>query len=154
MDQTVDDYMDAARARAGLRSDRQLAISLGIEPTSACAWRTKRAWPADHQMVRLAELAGADPDVALVDLNIWRTKSEIAREQYSSIRRQITGARLVALFIAGLLAGLLGAPTGTQAAQTDVIASISTYYGKLKRSLRRLLNTVFPQFRRGLSAIS
>ena len=118
--QTIDDYLDAARDRTGLPSDRQLALKMRIEPASLNAWRTKRSWPADHQMVNLAELAELDPDLGLVELNIWRTKSPAAREHYSAIRRLITAAGLVAGFITAMLPALLGAAGGTKAAQIDM----------------------------------
>ena len=118
MTKTIDDYIDAARARAGLPSDRQLALTMKIDPATLNGWRMKRTWPADGQLFRLAELAGIDPKIALLQLNAWRTKSEAARSEYTTMAALI--AKSLALGLSALI--LLGSAPGTKAAQTDVVS--------------------------------
>src|SRR3990167_10061762 len=91
---TIDDYMDAARARHGLNSDRQLARQIGLSAPSVNSWRTKRAWPDDETMVRLADLAGIDLERALTDLNHWRAGPK-ARPIYERILARLTAALIV-----------------------------------------------------------
>lgn len=68
----LDFYLDNAKARNGISSDRKLSEALGITSSNVSQFRTKRTWPADSTMVRLAYMAGADPEIALLELNIWR----------------------------------------------------------------------------------
>ena len=70
---TLDDYLDLAKDHAGLTSDRELARRLGKTANPCTQWRTRRSWPADGTMVKIAELAGVDPCQALLDLARWRT---------------------------------------------------------------------------------
>jgi len=144
---TIDTYLDRARMRSHAPSDRQLAFQMKIEPSTLNGWRMKRCWPADDQMVTLANLAGANPKIALLSLNAWRTKSDRAREAYTTMATLI--AKSLALGAMALI--LLGSPPGTKAAQNDAESSASAYYGKFRRRLRRLMATLLPQFRQGLS---
>jgi len=111
---SIDDYIDTAKQRAGLTSDRKLDLALGHTGQSVSHWRTKRAWPTDEKMVKLAELAGVDPEEALLDLSVWRTEGE-ARAVYERLARRISGT--AAGIAAALLAGSLYV--------TDVKAEIS-----------------------------
>lgn len=108
--ETIDWYMDRARERAGLPSDRQLGIALGLNPAAVSFWRQKKTWPDDGSMVRLAEIAGVDVSIALVDLNTWRAKTPHARSAYSRLADQLARAAPGAAFIVAILAGILAAP--------------------------------------------
>lgn len=101
---TLDDYLDAAIERTGLKSGRDLCKHLGLSSSVASFWRTRRTWPRDDVMVRIAELAGEDPTQALLDLNSWRTEGE-ARAIYEELARKIAGT--AATLAAALLAGHL-----------------------------------------------
>jgi transcriptional regulator with XRE-family HTH domain len=57
---TVDTYIAAALELQGIPSDRQLAVRLGLSQQTVNHWRTKRTWPSDETMVKLAELAQMD----------------------------------------------------------------------------------------------
>lgn len=107
----IDNYMDAAKAAAGLASDRQLGRALGIGPTAPTNWRTRKAWPADDTTIRLAELAGLDAGQALLDLNRWRATTPAVESAYERIAAKIAStAAAIAIFV--------GAGSGTaEAAQ-------------------------------------
>jgi hypothetical protein len=111
--ENIDAYLDAARTRAGIASDRALSVRLGYKEQAVNAWRLKRAWPSDESMIALASLAGIEPSIALIDLNYWRAKTSAARKQYSEIRRQLARAVMAAVLIVGILAGRPPASGGT-----------------------------------------
>lgn len=100
----IDNYLDAAIARHYLRGDRHLALTLGLAGTAVNAWRTRRTWPEDATMVRLAALAGFDAKVALIDLNTWRAKSPVVRELYQAVRQALPALITAAFVTAALLA--------------------------------------------------
>lgn len=117
----IDDYMDVAKKRQGFTSNRQLSATLGLNPNSASHFVTRRAWPSDEVMVKLAELAGLDPLQALIDLNLWRQQSPQVRNIYASLSKIVSEARkgTAAIIIAGSLT--LISPSETKAAQIDSV---------------------------------
>lgn len=90
---TIDDYIDLAIAKQNFTSERELGRALGFKGNPVNHWRTKRAWPADPTMVRLAHLAGVDPIWALIELNIWRSRTTAVRNEYAALRSLVEKAR-------------------------------------------------------------
>lgn len=86
----LDDYLDAAKTAQRIKSDSDLIKALGLKGRSTASWwRTRRAWPSDDIMVRLAQMAGYDPSEALLALNTWRAKSPEAQALYRQIAAKI-----------------------------------------------------------------
>lgn len=94
---TVDEYLDRAKRHTGTQSDRQLSIFLGVVPGTISQIRTKRTWPSDDLMLKIADAANMDAEQALIDLNIWRNEGP-ARAIYERLARAMTAACL-ALFL-------------------------------------------------------
>lgn len=126
---TVDDYCDAARSLHNIKSDRELARTLGLKPTSTNHWRTRRAWPGDAVMIRLADLAGLDPAQALLDLNRWRNDSATVRSVYDRIAHRLAATAAAIGIIA--ITGVAGSGTaGTGDAAVSHMERATVYYGK------------------------
>ena len=103
---TVDEYMDTAKARCGINSDRALSLALNLRQAGTNEYRTRRAWPSDETMIRLADLAGADRDQALLDLNAWRATTAEVRSQYERIARLVkASAAVIILAMPGAMVG-------------------------------------------------
>lgn len=100
---TLDEYIDRAVERTGL-TDRQLGIFLGKGRATVSHWRCKRTWPADGTMIALAEVAGMDPEQALIDLNIWRSTGE-TRRIYQRLADHLAGSTAAALCLALAILG-------------------------------------------------
>ena len=90
---TIDDYIDLAMSRKGFGSDRELGRALGFKGNPVNHWRSKRAWPADQTMIRLAQMAGVDPVWALVELNIWRSPPGEVLAGYETLRSMLERIR-------------------------------------------------------------
>ncbi len=115
---TVHDYMDRAQARNPLlKSDRRLSLAVGKTETAASFWRTGRTWPSDETMIRLAVLAGVDPEEALIELNIWRAQSPETRDWYSRIAEKVRSS-LAQVLIAGVTSALVASTSPAQGEQT------------------------------------
>lgn len=114
MNRTVDDYMNIAKERNNFRSDRQLALALGVTTTTTTGWRTKRQWPSDAQMPALARLAGVNPLVGIAERDIWRS-SEPTRTLYEQIAQIVsrTAATALILLTFSIIAGSANA-SGTK----------------------------------------
>lgn len=100
---TVDDFMDLARQRNGLNSDRALARALNVTAATTNGWRLKRTWPKDAHMEQLAELCGVSVDYALMELNAWRTSGTV-RNAYERLAEKIAATAAAAVLAVGLAA--------------------------------------------------
>lgn len=99
---TIDQYLDAAISRRGFKSDRDFGAYLGLSSATVSQYRTKRTWPSPATMARIAELAGENQDIALIELNIWKEQDDTARAVYSRILTKLSGiaaAIMLACFI-------------------------------------------------------
>jgi len=86
---TIDTYLDEARTHTGAKSDRALCRHLGVDPSMISTLRTKRAWPSDELMVKIAAAAGLPEDTALLDLSAWRTYGTRAGDVWSRVRARL-----------------------------------------------------------------
>lgn len=68
---SLDNYMDLAKEQLGTDSDRALSRALGVSGPTTNWWRKGKTWPNADNMKALAELAGLDPHLAILDLEIW-----------------------------------------------------------------------------------
>ena len=137
---TINDYLDAAIEKHHLTSDRHLARELGVTHQALRNWRNFRAWPTDQTMVRIAYMAEADTDDALLHLNYWRSKDPIAKEMYRKILAAIYHVKGPNInhwmpFAAFALAAFLGqaifvTPAKAYTPPLSQKANYSIYYGK------------------------
>lgn len=122
---TIDDYLDAAINNSKLRSDRALSFALGLGPSAVSQFRTKRSWPSDAVMIKIADLANEDKTEALLSLNIWRNSDTAAAPLYSRLMDKLKAAAMLCIamaFITASIATLPGHETG------DIVASGGMHY--------------------------
>jgi len=74
--------LDRIASRNGLRSDYALAKAFGRQQSFVTNYRSGRSQMSDDIAVKAANLADEDPALLLIELQIERTKSPEAREQY------------------------------------------------------------------------
>lgn len=99
----IDQLCDLAKKRAGLTSDRELARRLAVSAGAVNFYRSKRTWPSEDTIIKLAELAEIDAAEAIIELNIWRSKgpeADIYRDIL--IRLKQTAAAFFLAFIVGI----------------------------------------------------
>lgn len=85
---TLDDYIDAAKARNDLHSDNALNRYIGFSGNACHTWRTGKSLPTPDSIVTLAELAGLDPHLALVDLGLWIAKKD-GKDHLAAVYRDL-----------------------------------------------------------------
>lgn len=88
---TIDDYIDAAKKRNDWKADGAIAKTLGTNHSAVSQWRTRRTWPSDETMLRLADLAGIPRTIALLELNYWRTGPDV-QKTYRTILEELHAA--------------------------------------------------------------
>lgn len=118
---TIDDYLDAAIINEKLRSDRALSIHLGLAAGSVSHFRTKKAWPSDATMIKIANLAQMDETEALLNLNIWRNMDGAAAPLYSKLLDKLKVAAML-----GLAVGFIALSSAHLPA--DMVASGGMHY--------------------------
>lgn len=115
----LNEYLQLACERANLQSDRALSVRLGRSHGVVSMMRVGKMWPDDATMLRIAEVAGVDPNRALIDLNEWRAKAPEVKAQYRELARALGRAVVIGLAWCGLLA-----LDSNQAAQAAVSADL------------------------------
>jgi transcriptional regulator with XRE-family HTH domain len=86
----LSNYIEKARVETKTTSNAKLAYILGLNPASISQFLSDKALPADSTILKLAALAGIPPEVALVDVSIWRNKNNPeALRFWESIRAKI-----------------------------------------------------------------
>lgn len=68
-------YLEKAKAAIKVDSYNKLAQNVGITHAAVSNFLTGKAYPADNTILKLAALAGIPPEVALIDVSIWRNKN-------------------------------------------------------------------------------
>jgi hypothetical protein len=170
---TLTQYLDLARARQGLDSDRKLSLAVGLTGPGIHYWRKGRALPSDESMVNLATLAGVDLAEALLDLNQWRAGGA-ARSVYMEMANKLRGTAaslIVAVSFAAAAIASFGAPSQATTLQSldnvpahtsasiDRNSATAIYIMRFRRALarafRKLCDRALPAvFREGLVTTS
>lgn len=107
----------AVKAAQGITSDYRLARFLGVTDQTVGNWQHGRRRPDDETAIRLAGLAGLDPDAVLVALYEERATDEASRAAWARI-----ASRLARAGVAGVVAVLAvtGSPDAPAfASETD-----------------------------------
>lgn len=81
------DYIIAAKSRHGLGSDNALARMLGVDRQKLATYLNGKVLPREVVMLRLAILAGASPEQAILDLARWRANRANAANAVSVITK-------------------------------------------------------------------
>ena len=106
---TPTELLDRAKEVGKLNSDRKLAEAIGLNSNTAISFiRRGVSLPSDETTVKLAELAGLDPQIALLQLNVWRAKTDTTKNYYHGILSQFVKAGSVAAI--ALMTGIMADP--------------------------------------------
>jgi len=74
---TITELMDKAKRVSNLPSDNALKRALGLFGPSTTYWRKGVGFPSETSIVRLAELAGENPEIWLIRLRIEKAEPEV-----------------------------------------------------------------------------
>ncbi len=103
MANNLDWYLDRAKENMSFSSDRKLNLALGYSGNSIVYMRKKGVLPSPEKMVKISELAGIDPAVALMDFAIWNSDGK-AKKTYATILQKITQTTaIVVLFLTSIV---------------------------------------------------
>lgn len=122
----LDAYLDEAKRRQGITSERALARALGISAPSLIQWRSGIASPRPALMVRIAEMAGMPPELAMMDRLAWQADDAASRDIVARMRAALQSS--IAAMVLILCVLQVTAAPDTRAEE----APLSQYYGKLR----------------------
>lgn len=91
----IDDLLDRARERSGLSSDRKLCKALGVTTSQVHSYRMGFSNPSDDTLVKLCKLAGSEPTLYLLELNIERSRGP-AKAIYRRLLERLASQSLAA----------------------------------------------------------
>ncbi|GEM_PF-2519411 len=90
----IDFYLDKAKENAGIKYDAGLASLLGISRSYITHFRKGIDTPAPALMLHIADVAGIDRDLALMDLNIWNSQGDV-QKAYICLAKRIQHFMLI-----------------------------------------------------------
>ena len=140
----MDFYIEKAQLNSNYKSDRMLSLALGKNPNLINYYKRKGVLPSDETMLKLAEIAGVDAWIALLDLNMLRTSGE-TRSQYADIMKKIESVALAVLVTAtlGFSASPAIAKTATSKSVTMYIMENDSYTsscGMRSKTINKVFN--------------
>ena len=157
---TTIEYIDALKARYGLRSEYAVAKFLNVTTSTSLNWRHGKSHFEDEMALRVAELLDLEPSRVLADMHAQRAKSENVRAAWLKIAEGATAVFLYALAAVILSAapapaeasarGESGLLRGAQSGMTVHYVNLAQY---LKSAARRLAARARPLFRPRLKVL-
>ena len=116
------ELLAAVKSAQGITSDYRLARFLGVSDQTVGNWQHGRRRPDDETALRLAELAGLDPDAVLLGLTAERATDEPARQAWERIAARLARAgaamAVACVTVTGTPDALAGAPCPAAGAAT------------------------------------
>lgn len=91
------EIFDAAKRRANIESDTRLGLAIGQSHSWVYQVRSGKALPSDEAMLRLAELAGVNPDIALLELQRIRARDPRVRSVWANILQRVAVAAVAVI---------------------------------------------------------
>ena len=129
-------YMNEAKEKNNIKSDRKLAIELGV--SNVGLWRNpyRPAIPEAQIVLKLAKLAGVPEEIALIDRDIWiaEFKAPETIPYYKKILKQFPKyaasiLTVMAFHFSDIDGGNSGLMTGKQYQETSLTATIQAFLG-------------------------
>lgn len=111
-------YVERAKKNQDLTSDAKLAQRIKITGASLSNMINKKISPSEETLIKIADLAGISREEALLDLSIWRAKSEDVKNTWEKIRELLKIAAMSLIIIIFF---------STSASATELQQEVSTF---------------------------
>lgn len=126
--QTVDQLLDAVKARHKIGSDYKLAQFLGMTDSAIRNYRHKRSMPDEVACVKIAQALDLDGDVLAAQIQAQRARDEETKAFWRRLAARLeSGAVHVAVLVAIALAGF----TSTPNAEASTLSADASKGGRL-----------------------
>jgi len=91
------DLLAEIRRRHGFTSDREIAARVGRDRVRVAMWKSGASVPDDAAALKLAELAGVNPEVMLVQACAWRADGDIKKKWEKIVKNMMRSAAVLAV---------------------------------------------------------
>lgn len=126
---TLDWYLDQAKAREEIGSDRRVALAMRMDQSTVYQMRKRGILPSEPTMLKLAALAGVPAEEALLDLAMWKARDPESRSIYARIAERLKDAAAAwALWLSLAAAGGLGAWAHAMRLRDFIVAVIFSLF--------------------------
>ncbi|MGB0749699.1 MAG: hypothetical protein ACPGO3_13225 [Magnetospiraceae bacterium] len=117
----IDDYLAEAMRNGNFVSDAEMARELEVSAQTINHWKKKRTLPSERAMIKLADLAGEDREIALTHLAYWNAKTPEVQKAHLNVLGVLYKIKEMA-YALPLVFLLSGAPAnaGTLAEQSNI----------------------------------
>ncbi len=112
------DYVFEARKKKNIYSNNKLAKEIDIAGASLSVMMNNKTLPAEETLIKIADLAGIPREEALLDLSIWRAKSDDVKNTWEKIRELLKIAAMSLIIIIFF---------STSASATELQQEVSTF---------------------------
>lgn len=145
--QTVDQLLDAVKARHKITSDYKLAQYLGMTDSAIRNYRHKRSLPDEVACVKIAQALNLDGDVLAAQIQAQRARDADTKAFWRRLAARLeAGAVHVAVLVAVCLVGF----TSTPNAEASTLSADASKDGRLYIMLSRVAR-LFRATRRALA---
>ena len=106
---TINDVLDRAKTVQKVKSDYKLSLTVGVSESSLSTYRKGTSLPDEINCKKLADAAGVDPALLVVEMQAQRAKSDEARAIWLDIAKRLqagfASCKLLALIAMFSIAG-------------------------------------------------
>lgn len=157
---TVDELLDAVKAKHKIGSDYKLAQFLGMTDSAIRNYRHKRSMPDEVACVKIANALDMDGDVLAAQMQSQRARDEETKTFWRRLAMRLEGGMVhAALMLCLAIVSIAGYAPNAQATalSDDVSAFRSVYYVKLLqgffKALRRAARATVARFAQGINHV-
>ena len=86
---TINDVLDRAKTVQKVKSDYKLSLTVGVSESSLSTYRKGISLPDEINCKKLADAAGVDPALLVVEMQAQRAKSDEARAIWLDIAKRL-----------------------------------------------------------------
>ena len=115
---SIANLLDAAKARASIDSDYQLAKVIGISHQAMTHYRMDRTLPNEKVIAQLCALSGDDPGVIAAQIQAARSKTPEAKSLWLMVAARMQGAATTAILSVCFAIALIALPAQDARAST------------------------------------
>nr|WP_315168324.1 hypothetical protein [uncultured Deefgea sp.] len=83
----IADYVEAAKEKTGIKSDRAFGMHIGGGESLVSKWLNEGKHPEDYYCIRIAEILGINPLEIIAAANWEREKSQDRKDWWEDFRR-------------------------------------------------------------------
>lgn len=120
-------YIEEAKKKQGFKYNNQIENALGFKGSMMAIIQKGKGHLSEEKMLELADLAGVDKEIALLDLNMMRA-SGTAQKTYAGILQKLTQTTAAIAILAATTFSATTANASTKTEHANIYENTNIYY--------------------------